>query len=648
MASSTDQSAAPSRFLILGTAGHIDHGKTALVNALTGTNTDRLPEEKRRGMTIELGFAELAVGDVHFGVVDVPGHERFVRTMVAGATGIDLALIVVAGDDSVMPQTVEHVEVLRLVGIEQAVVAVTKIDTVDATLLDVVEDDVRNLLHGTVFQCAPMVRVSSVTGEGLGALKKALLEVAGRVSQRRRSGSFRMAVDRVFTVQGRGTVVTGSVLQGLVRSGDTLEVHPGSKRCRVREVQSHGLRQDAIQLGRRAALNLIGLDRRDMDRGHELATPGFIAPSHRVDTSFEVLQSCKRSIKPFSRLRICMGTRDVLARVVMLDRAEIAPGGTSYVQLRSDSDFFAVHGQRFIAREENDARTIGGGVVLRPVALRWSADRESERQALDILNHGSPDQRITQVSIEVGFADVYDLHLVARTGIEPDALRAVRQKLMDTEQWIAIDGFDRRVAPACIETLFDRADHRLQRYHLAHPHEPGFHVDAFTGWLERKSAPGLGRPLLDLYAKSARAQVHGRYICAPAFAPRISAQDQRILDGMRAAIGESGFAPPSLDSLAGALDTDVKRLRRLAKIAVAYGELVEIDGAIYLSAENESQLRRIVADMIREGNAVTVAQVRERLDSSRKYTVPFMEYLDRIRFTVRQGDTRVLHDKAMT
>ncbi len=630
------------RFLILGTAGHIDHGKTSLVKTITGTDTDRLPEEKLRGMTIQLGFAELDLGSVHFGVVDVPGHERFVRTMVAGATGIDLALLVVAGDDSVMPQTIEHVEILSLMGIRHAVVAISKIDMVDSELVDLVEEEVRELLSETPMRDAQIVRVSSTTGTGIEKLKTVLRETASQIPKKRAGGLFRLAIDRVFSVAGRGTVVTGSVLNGQVSDNDLLEVHPGGATVRVREMQSHGHQQTIVELGQRAALNLIGIDRRDLERGHELASPGYIEPSHRIDVAFNALSSTGRPIKPHTRVRICMGTREVLARIATLDRRPIEPGGTVFAQLRSRDAFFVTCGQRFIAREENDARTIGGGIVLRSTARRWSANRDAERSALETLRDGTPAERLEQVLSEAGFAERTHEQLSARSGLDPDEIPALLDALAAGQSWIELDGTARRVVPRTVEQLFDRTDRRLARYQKSNPDEPGIHVDAVIGWFERKSATALGKVLFNRYLAAKRAKRHGRFVCLPEFAPEMSAADERFFNGMLDAFRASAFQPPSLDQLAATLETDVKRLRRLAKVAVAFGELVEIDKTILLSAEHEAALKSSVTDLIRDGKEVTVAEMRERLNSSRKYAVPFMEYLDRIKFTVRKGDARVL------
>ena len=369
------------RFLILGTAGHIDHGKTSLVKALTSVDTDRLPEEKRRGMTIELGFAHLTVGDVDFGVVDVPGHEKFVRTMVAGATGVDVALIVVAADDSVMPQTVEHVDILKLMGISRAVVAVTKCDVVDETMVAIVEEEVRELLAGSAFADANIVPVSSVTGAGIDALKAALANAATLVTDSSVDQPFRMAIDRVFTVQGRGTVVTGSVLSGQVASGDALELLPTGETCRVRDMQSHGSAAEQLQLGQRAALNLIGADKDSIERGQELATPGFVIPSKRMDVHLEVLANAPRALKPFSKVRVCMGTHDVAALVVPVGAHR---DRTGCVKLRTIPDRRAVHGDAWPAfhrtrgkRFANDRRRCGAATGRQAMVARCrrGADR---------------------------------------------------------------------------------------------------------------------------------------------------------------------------------------------------------------------------------------------------------------------------------
>ncbi|MBN1512746.1 MAG: selenocysteine-specific translation elongation factor [Phycisphaerae bacterium] len=633
------------RYLILGTAGHIDHGKTTLVQALTGTNTDRLPEEKQRGMTIELGFAELAVGRFRFGVVDVPGHERFVRTMVSGATGIDLALLVVAADDSVMPQTTEHLDILTLLNVRTGVVAVTKADLVDRNLVELVEQELREILASTPLKDAPIVPVSAVTGAGMEALKKALVDVAGRIPAREARVPFHMALDRVFTVQGRGTVVTGSVLRGHVSVGESLEVWPQGTPCKVRDMQTHGRHADRLERGQRAALNLIGTERESLERGCALATPGYLAASRILDARLTCLSSCPRPIRPSSRVRLCLGTQELLVRIVPLEPGPLAPGTTGYVQLRAGESTVAAHGQRFIIRDESATRTIGGGVVLRCRARRWMPDRQAERAGLAALD--SPDElvRVAEVLRFWGFHPPADLALCAQAGVELSDLPSLYAALDAQGLRVSLDGGPGRVSAAGVDAFLERAARWLDRYHKARPDVPGCRLDAFLGWLDRKSEKGLGRSLLDRLVKQGRVKRLGQYVCRPEFAPELSAQDEKVLNAMVAEYHAAAFQPPALDGLKVAKEATRQRLLRLVKVAQAFSQLIEVQNGLYLHADRERELRDAVRKLAEAGPGVTVSQLREYLGSSRKYMVPIVEYLDRVGFTRREGDLRFVNEE---
>lgn len=638
--------AADPRHLILGTAGHIDHGKTSLVRQLTGVDTDRLPEEQRRGMTIDLGFADLSVGDFHFGIVDVPGHERFVRTMVAGATGIDLALLVVAADDSVMPQTIEHVEILDLLGVEHGVVAITKTDLVDAELVELVADEVAELLASTSLSGAPAIAVSSITGAGLTDLQQALAQQAGNVPLKETAGPFQMAIDRVFTIQGRGTVVTGSVYQGRVQAGDNLEVWPGGHSCRVRGLQSHGRDDDALQVGQRAALNLIGLDREQLQRGCELATPGSMTPTTVFHGRIRLLQSCRRALKSYGRARLCIGTRESPATIVMLDGDALAPGGSAYVQIRVASPIAVAHGQRFILRDETAVRTLGGGRVLRCVARRRIRNRRDELDGLERLATGDAADRVEEILRAAGFARPPDLQLAVQAGVEPEQLDDLFSALTSAGRWVTIAGTDRQVARGALDGFMRRGRRRLERYHERHAQEVGCPVDVFKGWLERGSAPGLGHPLLERMVDAKTVKQLGRYVCLPEHAPAMSAQDEKLLDKMLERFESLSFQPPTVAAVAQELDTNVDRVRRLIRIAISTAQLVEVGRELYLHAECEHVLRQRVRDLVAEHGAMSVGQLRESLGSSRKYVVPFLEYLDRVGVTRRDGDARRLVENA--
>ena len=627
---------------ILGTAGHIDHGKTSLVRALTGIDTDRLPEEQRRGMTIELGFAELAIGDARFGVVDVPGHERFVRTMVAGATGIDVALIVVAADDSVMPQTIEHVEILDLLGVSRAVVALTKIDRVDSDLVELVADDVQKLLASTALRDAVVCPVSSVTEVGLDALRQAILDVVRDIDPSPAAGPFRMAIDRVFTVEGRGTVVTGSALSGALQPGDKLQVWPTGDPCRVRDLQTHGKNTETLRAGQRCALNLSGVDRDRIHRGCELAAPGYLQPSRLIDVRLQALSSYGRPLKSTSVVRLEIGTAELPVRVVLFEGRALAPGASAYAQLRSGRPVTATYGQRFIIRDENATRTIGGGVVLRPVGRRRRRDPAAELEAIRRLDLGDPADRVEEVLYRAGFSTPTDLHLSAQAGVQPDEVLRLLERLDADGRRIVVPGTEVHVAPALIDDVRRRLTRWLERYQKSNPNHPGRHVDAVVGRLERMTSRSIARPMFDHFVREGALKRLGRFVCLPAFAPKLSNADEKMLALMIEQIRAGKFQPPLLDALSISSGTDRKRLERLATLACALGELVHIGGSLYVHVDVEAKLREIVTGLIQAQGGATVAQVREALGSSRKYVVPFLEYLDRVGVTRRKGDLRVL------
>ncbi len=631
-----------SQHFILGTAGHIDHGKTSLVKVLTGIDADRLPEEKRRGMTIELGFAELSIGDVQFGVVDVPGHERFIKTMVAGATGIDVALLVVAADDSVMPQTREHVEILHLVGVKLCVVAVTKTDMVEADMVELVIEEVTELLDGSPLADSPICPVSSITGVGIDALRLTLVEVAKLSHQESPPSPFRMCLDRVFTVPGRGTVVTGSILQGQVSAGDELQVWPGGQTCRVRSLQAHGCSCEVLARGRRAAINLSGIDKDALWRGSELATPGYLEPVHVADVKLTYLSSNPKSLKSTQTARLGMGTAELPVRVGLFEDKLLAPGEACYAQLRSGQAFVANYGQRFILRDESATRTIGGGVILRTSVRRRRASIKDTVLALSVMESGEDVDRVAQVLREYRFTAPTDFHMCARTGIPLSRVGDCYEQLKADGRLIAIRGTKVWATPGAIDDLGERLLRWLKRYHQRHADEPGRGSDAVIGWLGRLSSPSLAKPLYDLFVKRKTIKPFGRFTCLPEFAPKLSKADEQHLVDMIDEMQRGGFQPPSLDGLAIAKKVDRKRVEKLATLAVAMGDLIKIEAKMFMHVHNEQKLRETVSQLIRSHESVTIAHVREALDSSRKFVVPFMEYLDHIGFTKRQGDGRTL------
>ncbi|MCZ6653337.1 MAG: selenocysteine-specific translation elongation factor, partial [Planctomycetota bacterium] len=684
------------RYLLLGTAGHIDHGKTSLIKALTGVDTDRLPEEKRRGMTIELGFAHLEVGvgadAVRFGIVDVPGHEKFVRTMVAGATAIDLVLLVVAADDSVMPQTREHFDIIHLLGVQHGVVAVSKCDLVDAEMAELVADEVRELLAGSPLADAPIVNVSATTRRGLDELKRALHAQAQAVAQCQSTGMFRLAIDRVFTIHGRGTVVTGSAVSGTVSVGETLELLPAGRRCKVRGLQTHFDQADELRLGQRVAVNLTGVEKEEVHRGDELARPGCQTPSRMLDVQLHTLSGGVKPLKHLQRVRLCMGTRECFARVRLLcsiidiDEArgptpesvgsssgrppcrpsvdesaagrsagtptapgvvlkKLSPGGTCFAQLETAEPVVAEWGRRFIIRDETDARTIGGGVVLRPVSRRLARRDLADIAGLKVLLAGDGADRIEEVfRFESGQVD--ELKLACLSGVPEEAVNDRIAELKQADRLMVVGDSGQLVAASMIEDCCRRATERLRQFHHKHPDDPGYPMDSFVGWLKGKWGEGVGAYMLEQLksGSSPALQVLGCYCCLTEFAPKMSAQDQQLLKAIIEEFNAAAFQPPAASVLKCTSSASKARVNKLIKIATATGELVQIAPDILLHAGRLEQLKKQMAEAITERGGLAVADVRTMIDSSRKYVVPLVEYLDRSGFTKRVGDQRVLAD----
>ncbi len=682
------------RYLLLGTAGHIDHGKTSLIKALTGVDTDRLPEEKQRGMTIELGFAHLEVGDgadgVRFGIVDVPGHEKFVRTMVAGATAIDLVLLVVAADDSVMPQTREHFDIIHLLGVQHGVVAVSKCDLVDDEMAELVAEEVRELLADSPLSAAPIVNVSASTGRGLDDLKRALHAQARAVARRQTTGMFRLAIDRVFTIHGRGTVVTGSAVSGTVSVGETLELLPAGLRCKVRGLQTHFDQADELHLGQRVAVNLTGVEKDEVHRGDELARPGCQTPSRMLDVQLRTLSSGAKPLKHLQRVRLCMGTRECFARVRLLcfedDRSsgrppcrpsvdegaagrsaetptatterptlgsaatgaglkKLLPGGTCFAQLETVEPVVAEWGRRFIIRDETDARTLGGGEVLRPVSRRLTRRDLADIAGLKVMLTGDAADRIEEVlRFERGQID--EKNLASRSGVPEDAVNDEITELKQADRLLVVGDSGQLVAASMIEECCRRAGARLRQFHKKHPDDPGYPMDSFVGWLKGKWGEDVGVYVLDQLKSgpSPALQVLGRYCCLAEFAPKMSAQDQQLLKAIIDEYDAAAFQPPAASALKCASSASKARVNKLIKIATAMGELVQIAPDILLYAGRLEQLKKQMAKAIKERGGLAVADVRTMIDSSRKYVVPLVEYLDRSGFTKRVGDQRVLAD----
>jgi selenocysteine-specific elongation factor len=610
--------------MILGTAGHIDHGKTTLVRALTGVDTDRLPEEKRRGITIDLGFAPLLLEGVGtIGVVDVPGHEAFVRTMVAGATGIDLALLVVAADEGVMPQTREHLAILSLLGVSAGVVALTKCDLVDAEWLALVEEDVRDALSASTLAEASIVPVSATSGAGLDALRAALAAVARELPTRAADDVFRLPVDRAFTVKGTGTVVTGTVWSGALERDATVRLLPLDQPVRVRGLHAHGRAVDRVQAGDRAAIALAGVDLDQVGRGAVLVQGTAWRVSRVLRADVALLDDAPRALGPRSRVRLHLGTSEVSARLVVAG-GTLAPGARASARVVVDEAIVARAGDRFVIRSASPVSTMGGGVVLDPMA-------PARARAWADVGH-DPGKLLARVIAEHGATGVVVSELAVRLGVPPPRASRLAEESGGWRVGDRLIGVDARTA------LELEVTSTLDAFHAEHPLEPG----APLQWLRsRLRAPDeVGSAVLAELASANAISIQQGLARSPEFAPRLTKAQERLREQLIAALEAAGQEPPTVDELAASLNSDATAVAALARLLAREGRLVAVEPTRYYLATTLSGLLARLRVGMQAGADYGPAELREVLGFSRKFLIPFLEFTDRAGHTIRDASGR--------
>jgi selenocysteine-specific elongation factor len=639
------------RNLVLGTAGHIDHGKTALVRALTGIDTDRLPAEKQRGITIDLGFAVLDLGDHRLAVVDVPGHERFIRNMLAGASGMDLALLVVAADDSVMPQTREHLEILRLLGLSGGVVAVTKCDLVDPAWIHLVEEEVRELVRGTFLENAAIVRTSVTTGEGLDDLKRELRSLCNRVSVRQDPGLFRMAIDRSFTVAGYGTVVTGTVASGSVAVGHDLVLHPAGRLVRVRGLQRHDQAVAEVDRGSRAAINLVGVHHHEIVRGQELAAPGYLEATRILSVELTTTPSSSRPLRHRGRYRLHLGTAEVMATLGLLtDEANPAKKENGenqglLAQLMLAEPVVAVYGQPFVLRAESPPATLGGGRVLQPSASRLRRRNRVAVEQLGRLRSSEPTERLAVAMAFLGLRPWTERSLCALAGVPLEQIEAALEALTAAGRLVDVPIGPRRSIRLLAEFLTDLEDRlvrALQRLHAARPRQAAIPRTHLAAELPDLGSEALIGELIGRLKVQGRVVADARTVAAAGHEPKLSQGERRLKQELWEKIRHGGFSPPDAAELTAHAAARAGVVPELLALLRDEQKLVEIGPGFYLDFDVEADLRNKVISRLADGSALTMAELRDLLGTTRKYAVPIGEYLDRIGLTVRLGDTRRL------
>ncbi len=635
------------RSIVIGTAGHIDHGKSALVRALTGTDPDRLKEEQARGITIDLGFAHLETGGVNLAFVDVPGHERFVKNMLAGAGGVDIALLVVAADESVMPQTREHFEICRLLQIPAGVVALTKSDLADGDTIELSRMEVRELTAGSFLERAPVVVVSSKTGTGLDELRHALVEVSSGVRARDRDGQIRLPIDRVFSIKGFGTVVTGTLVAGTIHEDSELVVLPRERIVKVRGLQVHGQRERAADPGHRVAVNLGGVEVGDLSRGDTLCAPGTFEPTRRIDAVMELVAG-SRPLRHGSRVRFHQGTTELLGRVAVAAQrsdgapaAEVPPGGSAYVRIRLERPAVLTRGDRFIVRAYSPSITIGGGHVLDPHPPRAGIRTTLALGRYRRLDAGDGDVGIDSAVLtfvaERGGAGLPASALLSRAGLSRPTADATIARLV--HQGKAALVADLLVAPDVLVSLSGQLLAALKVHHASQPLSEGLPREEARERLFGRASPHVFEHVLSRLADEGRVVVRDRLALA-GHQVSLSAEESQARDAIERIFKDAGLAPPDSAAVQSGAHVSAAVMDRIAALLVRQKTLVKLDTLLF-HADALSGLKADVRGLERNAR-VDVAAFKERYGITRKYAIPLLEYLDRERLTRRVGDSRVV------
>lgn len=630
--------------VIVGTAGHIDHGKTALVKALTGIDADRLEEEKRRGITIDIGFAHLELPGpggqpVRFGFVDVPGHERFVRNMLAGIGGIDVVLLVIAADESIKPQTREHFDICRLLSVRRGITVLTKSDLVDQETLDVVRMEVEEFLRGSFLDSvdSPIIPVSSLTGAGREELKRALVKMAAEIPQRDSSALARLPIDRVFTMKGFGTVVTGTLISGAIRKEDELEVFPTGRRVRVRGVQVHGESSEQAETGQRTALNLAGVEKEELARGMMLAPVSTLNATFRADVSLSLLSTAK-PLKDRSRVHLHAYTSETIAEVVLRDAKQIAPGRTAFAQLRLSEPLLLLPGDRFIIRQFSPVITIGGGRVLDASPLPRKIGAGERKQFLEAMDTGSPEAVLAGRVIRRGREGLSLASAVAETGWPQRRVNEVATELSRQQEAIRIS--DVLISAEAFRAVSSEMLTDVDSFHHKNPLVLGISREALREHL------GLGAEVfsavLNSLVREKKLEIVGEQVRAAGRAVVMKDEEAESKRAIESAFASAGLKVPALKDVLAGVKVDKARAQKIVTLLLRDKVLIKISEDLVFHRDALNELRQRVQAQKASTPKMDVARFKDMTGVSRKYAIPLLEYLDRERVTRRVGDERVI------
>lgn len=630
--------------VIVGTAGHVDHGKTCLIKALTGTDTDRLKEEKKRGITIELGFANLPNEEgIHIGIIDVPGHEKFVKNMLAGIGGIDLVLLVVALDEGVMPQTAEHFEILKMLCIRKGIIVYTKSDLVDEEWAQMVEEDTSEMVKGSFLEHAPRIRVSSFTGENIGTLKQMILDGVRDSGKRREEEElFRLPVDRVFTMEGFGTVVTGTLLEGCCRVGQEIMIYPQGRIVKIRGIQSHGQKEEAAYAGQRTAINLVGVKKEELERGEILAAPESLPLGTLIDAKVRLFSGTSRRLRNGDRVHLSYGSAQAVSKAVLLDQDEIEAGGEAFVQFRFDEPVSIKRGDRFIIRFYSPVETFGGGIFLEPEAVKHKRFQEDLLRDLKVKELGT-DEEVTETEVRELSHSFPDIHMLAlRLNLTKAMAEEILEKLKKQKKVLSVAGRS-YIHRDYWQKITEDTNEILERFHKENPIAPGMEKEEFKSRLGLKFHLNAKEQEELLYEciKRGILSASGSTVALAGFSANYSDELSGMKEEIEKLYREAGIEIPSTDEVTVRFK-DKKQAKQIITDLLNNGILVKVNPGNCMGKEHWDKAVEILKDQIGKSGEISLGEYRDLLGTSRKYAVMLLEAFDQQKITKKQGDVRIL------
>lgn len=632
--------------IILGTAGHIDHGKTSLIKALTGINTDRLKEEQKRGITIELGFANINLpSGQKLGIVDVPGHEKFVKNMVAGATGIDIVALVIAADEGIMPQTREHIEICTLLGIRHGIVTLTKIDMVDEEWLGLVQEEVADFTQGTFLESAPVIPVSSVTQQGLPKFLQALDQISAGIEEKSSIGLLRLPADRVFSMKGFGTVITGTLISGKVAVGDQIMIYPSKVTSKVRGLQVHNESVTLAEAGLRTAINFQGLDKTEVHRGDIIAFPDTLVPSYMIDVALHYLPGNPKPLKNRVRIRFHTGTSEILGVVILLDREEVAPGENVLAQIRLESPVCLVKDDRYVLRSYSPVRTIGGGPILNPIPPKHKRNRPGIIDRLStIANAEDPEQIVLLHLVEAGFYGYTFNALLLMTNLAEKQLDRLLQNLMSKRQIIQIDKEKKNYVHLEIFNKLQGMVHTyLENYHKKNALKGGMPKEELKSKLPDTVSTKLFMLTLQHMTQSSKSIVQEENIVRLSTHKVALGLDQsQLREKIITAYKKAGLTPPYFKDLCQELETPLPPAHQVLSLLVEEGLIIKVKEDLYYHHQPLDELKQKLVDFLVAHGEIDTPQFKDMTGASRKFVIPLIEHFDATQLTIRVGDMRRL------